>query len=653
MRLSLRSQLVLTSIGGIALVCAMAIGGAYWSVASDLSRRLLQEVEGSRASVETELAKELEHLTLLGQVLAGQPNVVKAVESADKSALHEFARCNLAASGVDVITISDRNGVVLARGHSEKAGDSVLGQANVAKALRGERNCGIEPGTVAAFTLRAGCPIRSGDKIVGAVTVGCDPFSNHRFVDDVKKRLGVECTVFHRDTRISTTIESDGKRAVGTKLDNPAAIETVLHRGEVFNGTAAILGSQYGVAYSPLCDSTGSVQGMLFVGYPTTSIQQAKSRLLLAILLPVSVATVLAAAGNAFLARRITRPLENLTRGLTELIQGKWDLTRRFDSRGHDEVAAAARSVNALMERLQITLLDVSKQSGVLSQASNELSDTATQLSGGATQAAGQSSAVAAAAEELSANMRNMSASIDAMSTTARTLASSVEQMTASIGEVAKNAEQAAGAADSTAELVRVSNAKMDQLGSAASEIGKVVDVIQDIAEQTNLLALNATIEAARAGEAGKGFAVVATEVKELAHQTATATEDIRRRIAGVQGVASDAVQALRDISEAIVSVNDMSRRIASSVGEQNSTTREIAVNLAQNSNVVASVAQGINESATVSREISRNIHLVDSAVKDTAAGAGIAEQAVARLNDITTALQTMVGQFDTGASQP
>ena len=84
---------------------------------------------------------------------------------------------------------------------------------------------------------------------------------------------------------------------------------------------------------------------------------------------------------------------------------------------------------------------------------------------------------------------------------------------------------------------------KIEQLGSAANDIGKVIDEIQDIAEQTNLLALNATIEAARAGDAGKGFAVVATEVKELAKQTAAATEDIRKRIVGIQGSTAEAVQ--------------------------------------------------------------------------------------------------------------
>lgn len=79
-------------------------------------------------------------------------------------------------------------------------------------------------------------------------------------------------------------------------------------------------------------------------------------------------------------------------------------------------------------------------------------------------------------------------------------------------------------------------------LSTAAQKIGDVINLINTIAEQTNLLALNATIEAARAGDAGRGFAVVASEVKSLAAQTAKATDEIGRHIAGVQQSTAEAV---------------------------------------------------------------------------------------------------------------
>ena len=71
------------------------------------------------------------------------------------------------------------------------------------------------------------------------------------------------------------------------------------------------------------------------------------------------------------------------------------------------------------------------------------------------------------------------------------------------------------------------------------------MELISSIARQTNLLALNATIEAARAGEAGRGFAVVASEVKTLAGQTAKATEEISRQVAGIQAASTEAADSI------------------------------------------------------------------------------------------------------------
>jgi methyl-accepting chemotaxis protein len=89
-------------------------------------------------------------------------------------------------------------------------------------------------------------------------------------------------------------------------------------------------------------------------------------------------------------------------------------------------------------------------------------------------------------------------------------------------------------------------------------EIGKVTETISEISSQTNLLALNATIEAARAGAAGKGFAVVAGEIKALAQQTATATEDIKNRISGVQNSTSSGIAEIEKISRVIFEVSDI-----------------------------------------------------------------------------------------------
>jgi methyl-accepting chemotaxis protein len=121
--------------------------------------------------------------------------------------------------------------------------------------------------------------------------------------------------------------------------------------------------------------------------------------------------------------------------------------------------------------------------------------------------------------------------------------------------------------------------AEIESLAAMSQRIGTVVELIQAIAGQTNLLALNATIEAARAGEAGKGFAVVAQEVKALAAQTAKATAEIAGEITAIQGSTRTAVEAVREIGNAMREINQVTASIAGAVEQQGAATREISQN--------------------------------------------------------------------------
>ncbi|WP_213876496.1 methyl-accepting chemotaxis protein [Pseudomonas sp. dw_358] len=197
-------------------------------------------------------------------------------------------------------------------------------------------------------------------------------------------------------------------------------------------------------------------------------------------------------------------------------------------------------------------------------------------------------------------------------------VATAMHQMTATVHDVARNAEEAATAArsaddkvDSGQVVVRRSMQRIEQLaGSAQSasqsienlsgeiqNIGTVVAVIKSIAEQTNLLALNAAIEAARAGDQGRGFAVVADEVRALARRTQQSTEEIERLVSTLRSSArqsveqiqssgelvklavSDALQtesALGSIASAVSMIQQMNQQIAAAAEQQSSTAEEI-----------------------------------------------------------------------------
>lgn len=346
------------------------------------------------------------------------------------------------------------------------------------------------------------------------------------------------------------------------------------------------------------------------------------------------------------LIRSIAAPISSLVDRIRGIAEGDADLTLRIPVSTNDELGELAKWFNVFIERVQGILQQVSQTSTSLGGASEQLSMTAANLAAGAEQTGQQSSRVSSAAQEMSTSVSEIAKTSEQMSQNVRSVATATEEMTTTINEIAKNAEQSATVADQASQLAAVSNERVGGLGQSADEIGKVIKVIQDIAEQTNLLALNATIEAARAGEAGKGFAVVASEVKDLAKQTASATDDIRERIEGIQGSTTEAVDSIREITSVITNVNDVARTIAAAVEEQSITTREIAENVTQAATATDLVVAGVNGTVTTSQSITQNMLGVNDGAKQTADAATETRSSGAEVSRLSQELGSLVSQF-------
>ncbi len=177
--------------------------------------------------------------------------------------------------------------------------------------------------------------------------------------------------------------------------------------------------------------------------------------------------------------------------------------------------------------------------------------------------------------------------------------AAAVEEMGASISEIARSATEANRVAHEAVTQANAASRVIQELGSSSEQIGQVIKIITSIASQTNLLALNATIEAARAGAAGRGFAVVASEVKALSRETTKATEDIASKIEGIQQRSRSAVGVIQGIEATIRGICDSQSVIASAVEEQQATVSELA-------RVVQQAARGSAEIASAASDVAR-----------------------------------------------
>lgn len=239
-------------------------------------------------------------------------------------------------------------------------------------------------------------------------------------------------------------------------------------------------------------------------------------------------------------------------------------------------------------------------------------------------------------------------------------VASAMNEMSATVNEVARHATQTAeasqGADDESKAGVLVAEEAIAgikeliaEIESAASvvqqvetdtdSISAVLDVIKGIAEQTNLLALNAAIEAARAGEQGRGFAVVADEVRTLASRTQKSTEEIQNMIERLQHGVKDAVGAMAGAQERAMTGSECVEKASQSL-------HLIAAEVATINDMNTQIATAAEEQSAVAEEINRNVTTISTIADSTSTGATQTAQSSEELVRLTLELRRLVDQF-------
>lgn len=342
------------------------------------------------------------------------------------------------------------------------------------------------------------------------------------------------------------------------------------------------------------------------------------------------IAVICAIALGLIVTRMITKPIYQSVDSASRVASG--DLTHTIAAGGRDETGQLLQALSHMQGSLKGTVQQIANASFQLAAAAEELTVITDDSTRGLMRQNDEIQQAATAVNEMTAAVEEV----------ARNAASASQVSTQTADDAIKGqhqVQQAVTAMNTMTTEISDSTQRVEALAGQIRDITKVLDVIRGIAEQTNLLALNAAIEAARAGEQGRGFAVVADEVRALAHRTQASTGEIESMITLVRNGADEAVQAMSKSQALAVSTQTLAaeaglalERISSGVSQMN-----------ERNLVIASAAE---EQAQVAREVDRNLVNIQDLSSQSASGASQTSASSQELSRLAVSFTTMVGKF-------
>ncbi|WP_034632815.1 methyl-accepting chemotaxis protein [Maridesulfovibrio bastinii] len=361
------------------------------------------------------------------------------------------------------------------------------------------------------------------------------------------------------------------------------------------------------------------------------------------------------------LVMTISKPILKTCSFANQVADGQLDAC--LDVFQKDEIGIMADSLRSMVEDLKDRIAHANEQTAIAERKTEEAGVALEEAEAAKKQAeqantAGRHQAavrlegivekITSSSSELNTRIEDSADGAELQKQRSTETATAMEEMTATVIEVASSAGHAAESADTARKLAedgggivnemvlsieRVDNETnllsdgLNSLGVQAEDIDKVINVINDIADQTNLLALNAAIEAARAGEAGRGFAVVADEVRKLAEKTIEATKEVGEVVGAIQDgaksnidrmtntskmvqsstdLADKAGSALQKILETVADTADQVRAIATAAEEQSATTEEINRSTEEVNRIAIETSESMEQSTRVTNELAK-----------------------------------------------
>ena len=303
---------------------------------------------------------------------------------------------------------------------------------------------------------------------------------------------------------------------------------------------------------------------------------------------------------SRLITRSIIRPIKEL--GTIAAGFGNGNFSAQMDESSKDEFGLLAAHFNQATAKLREIISQITAAISRLAESSKELSNTAESLYKGQSEQVSQTDQSATSMEEMSQTIMDVARNAG---NTADTSKDALNMARDGRGVVEKTVRGMNEIADSVIEAAST----IAKLSESSAKIGVILKTINEIADQTNLLALNAAIEAARAGDQGRGFAVVADEVRKLAERTGESTQEISGIINEIH----------TDTERSVSAMNKGKTRVEEGVRLSNEASKslELILDASQRGvDMAQAIATATEEQSAVSEEVSRSMERIATITK-------------------------------------